>query len=176
MPSSIVSGWSFSVNKFQFFDANRYTLEFGPPKNNISWWFQSIESCWKWNRCIFMPSSIVTVSCFSVITVPNHRERWIFSDLLEIPAVIFKWKNFTLFSKQFTQLHNPYLNISNNSSFPSKNQSFKNFMIFGHSIEPISSTKPNVNIGDKSNIANVRVRHQISLLCPVQSYPIPAFR
>lgn len=42
--------------------------------------------------------------------------------------------------------------------------------------EPIGTVKPNVNIGDKTNIANIRYHHKISLLCPVQSYPIPAFR
>lgn len=50
------------------------------------------------------------------------------------------------------------------------------FILSSKTKEPIGTVKPNVNIGDKTNIANIRYHHKISLLCPVQSYPIPAFR
>lgn len=42
--------------------------------------------------------------------------------------------------------------------------------------EPVGSVKPNVNIGDRANIATVGVHHEISLLCPAQAFPMPAFR
>lgn len=47
---------------------------------------------------------------------------------------------------------------------------------FGIVLEPVGSVKPNVNIGDKGNIANGRVKHQIDLLCPAQAFPVPAHR
>lgn len=44
------------------------------------------------------------------------------------------------------------------------------------STEPVGSVAPNVNIGDKTSIANVRIGNNISILCPAQAYPMPAFR
>lgn len=42
--------------------------------------------------------------------------------------------------------------------------------------EPVGSVKPNVNIGDKTNLATVKLTESISLLCPAQAFPMPAFR
>lgn len=42
--------------------------------------------------------------------------------------------------------------------------------------EPVGSVKPNVNNEYKTNVASVRIRHQISLLCPAQAFPVPAHR
>lgn len=53
--------------------------------------------------------------------------------------------------------------------------SFHKFYIL-FNIEPVGSVKPNVNIGDKTNIANIRIHHQINLLCPAQAFPVPAYR
>lgn len=138
--------------KIVFFRANSIRCT----KNNNGWRFQSLKSCWKKWYCILVSSTIISCWCFSVI-----------SDLLTINefCMLFMHRkpclNMTAFN-WFLRLH---------LKFHNKNEQF----FFGIS-EPISSTKPNVNIGDKTNIANIRLHHQISLLCPVQSYPIPAFR
>ncbi|XP_055385728.1 cell adhesion molecule Dscam2 isoform X15 [Condylostylus longicornis] len=42
--------------------------------------------------------------------------------------------------------------------------------------EPVGSVAPKVDIKDKTNLANVNFNGEIALLCPAQSYPIPAFR
>lgn len=44
------------------------------------------------------------------------------------------------------------------------------------SIEPVGSVAPNVNLGDKTMLANVRIGNDLSILCPAQAYPMPAFR
>lgn len=42
--------------------------------------------------------------------------------------------------------------------------------------EPIGSVKPHVNIGDKTNIANGKINHSLSLLCIATGWPVLSFR
>ncbi|XP_035901248.1 Down syndrome cell adhesion molecule-like protein Dscam2 isoform X33 [Anopheles stephensi] len=42
--------------------------------------------------------------------------------------------------------------------------------------EPLASVAPRLTTGDKSRNLDIRVEHNITLLCPAQSFPVPAFR
>lgn len=53
---------------------------------------------------------------------------------------------------------------------------FLNILFGKKKLEPVGSVAPNVNIGDKTNIATVRIGNSCNILCPAQAYPMPAFR
>uniref|UniRef100_A0A182I5H2 Uncharacterized protein n=1 Tax=Anopheles arabiensis TaxID=7173 RepID=A0A182I5H2_ANOAR len=42
--------------------------------------------------------------------------------------------------------------------------------------EPLASVAPRLTSGDKSRNVDIREAHNITLLCPAQSFPVPAFR
>lgn len=44
------------------------------------------------------------------------------------------------------------------------------------STEPIGSVAPKVTNADKLNFESIDESHTMSLLCPIQSYPTPAYR
>lgn len=43
-------------------------------------------------------------------------------------------------------------------------------------IEPVGSVAPKVNLADELSIARVGFGLTLSIACPAQSYPVPAFR
>lgn len=43
-------------------------------------------------------------------------------------------------------------------------------------IEPVGSVAPKLTSGDKSRTLDIRRNHNLTLLCPAQSYPVPNFR
>lgn len=43
-------------------------------------------------------------------------------------------------------------------------------------LEPVGSVAPKLTSGDDSRTVRIRMRHNTTLMCPAQSYPIPVFR
>lgn len=43
-------------------------------------------------------------------------------------------------------------------------------------IEPVGSVAPKVNLADELSIARVQFGQSLSIACPAQSFPVPAFR
>uniref|UniRef100_A0A182UG38 Uncharacterized protein n=1 Tax=Anopheles melas TaxID=34690 RepID=A0A182UG38_9DIPT len=42
--------------------------------------------------------------------------------------------------------------------------------------KPLASVAPRLTSGDKSRNVDIREAHNVTLLCPAQSFPVPAFR
>ena len=58
----------------------------------------------------------------------------------------------------------------------SLNTELLNFCFFVASLEPVGSVAPKVNSYSKFDEITVRHGHTLSILCPAQSFPVPAFR
>lgn len=43
-------------------------------------------------------------------------------------------------------------------------------------IEPVGSVGPRLTSGDESRVVRISAKHSFTLLCPAQSYPVPAYR
>lgn len=43
-------------------------------------------------------------------------------------------------------------------------------------VEPIGTVAPKVDLKDKVAISLTRIGYELSLICPAQGYPMPAFR
>lgn len=43
-------------------------------------------------------------------------------------------------------------------------------------VEPVGSVAPKISVGDRRKDAEARINTSLSIFCPAQSYPMPAFR
>lgn len=42
--------------------------------------------------------------------------------------------------------------------------------------EPVGSVAPRLTSGDESRVVRISTKHSFTLMCPAQSYPVPAYR
>lgn len=43
-------------------------------------------------------------------------------------------------------------------------------------VEPVGSVPPKISVGERRKDAEVPLKEDLSIFCPAQSYPVPAFR
>ena len=54
--------------------------------------------------------------------------------------------------------------------------SWNDFNLHHNYVEPVGSVAPKINAGDKLGITFSEARQAVTLFCPAQSFPVPAYR
>lgn len=53
---------------------------------------------------------------------------------------------------------------------------YVDFVAFVIIVEPVGSVPPKISVGERRKDAEARVETSLSIFCPAQSYPVPAYR